>query len=584
MSKSIFQQIDESVSGGRTSFVLSWNTNDRQFDLENGINPTSLHLALAAYFGRKNYHCGLFSQATGLTPINPPQSTAGSQNPFRVGHNQSLNSITPILRDNNHKAVLIVQYSDLLAPAAEGSVFLQPEQQVLLETLHRWGTDDAIKQSQNIVILISYESDVNSLLTRSGAYTSIQVPLPDEKMRRDFINLMLSLKNGLTQKFAKLEEGFSVEEMVRKSNGLRIIDIETLFRLKTDTTIGRSDIQMMKSKTINEMAGGLVEVVEPNQGFEAIAGLPSVKEYFLRLKWNFQNGSPTVPYALVLAGVPGTGKSKLCGTLAKELDLPLLILRNLYGSYVGQSEANLERVLHVVESMSPCVIVIEEIDQSIGQRGTGSGGDSGTSNRMSQRFWEYLGSSEKNRGKNLWIGTSNRPDLLDEAMRDRFQVVLPFLHPNPKEVVQLLPELAKQVNREINGSIDLDMISKLPNLYLPTVRGLNEIISAAAQRADYESGNIGTPITQQHLEDAANDYKSTYDPLQHEFIALKAIELVKFTSLLPWMSLDGKRKDAEIPSYLEHIVDKSTGKVDIMKLSQRIRELQQAIYQQKAMR
>jgi len=385
-------------------------------------------------------------------------------------------------------------------------------------------------------------------------------------------------------KYAQLEEGFSPEEFARVSNGLRLTDIEALFRSKAGNVITRKDIQLIKTEAIREMAGGLVEVCEPDEGFDSIAGLDSVKEYFQFLKWMFQNGSPAVPYAMILAGVPGSGKSKLCNTLAKELNLPLLIIRNLHGPYVGESEANLERVLQLVEAMSPCLILIEELDQWIGQRGEGPSGDSGTTNRMTQRFWEALGSSAKNRGKNLWIGTSNRPDLLDSAMLDRFQVIIPFLHPTPNEVVRLLPFLASQIKRELADNCNLVEIASLPNLYLPTVRGLMEIITEAALRADYESGKVNSKIEHKHLLGAARDYKITYDMIKHEYIALKAVEMVSFSSLLPWMSLRGKRQNAEIPGYLIDIVDKETGYVDSQRLSERIRQLEQAIFRQKMMR
>jgi len=583
MKPSVIAQIEDGIKGGRTAFILEWNTNDRQMFIEEGIYPSALHLALATYFGRKGYHCGLYSQGLGVQELNPPGSAATGQNPFRQANNQSLSLLTPILRRNDQKVVLFVQYADLLAPISAGSIFLEPEQQIVLETLHRWGADDTIRQAQNVVILISYESSVNSLLTRSGVYTTIQVPLPNQQSRGEFINLMLTAKNSSSAGYAVLEDEFTPEEMAQMSNGLRLIDIETLFRSRVGSAIKRSDIQTIKSQTIKEMAGGLVEVIEPLEGFESIAGLASVKEYFQFLKWMFQNGSPAVPYAMILAGVPGSGKSKLCSSLAKELNLPLLILRNLHGPFVGQSEANLERVLHIVDSMSPCVIVIEEIDQGIGQRGAGPSGDSGTTNRMTQRFWEALGSG-KNRGKNLWIGTSNRPDLLDTAMLDRFQVIIPFLHPTPNEVVELLPVLAAQVKRDFQEDVDLKTISQLPNLYLPTVRGLCEIISAAAQRADYETGKVGSVICNKHLLAAALDYKITYDTIQHEYIALKSIEMVSFSSLLPWMSLSGKRPNAQIPAYLEGIVDAETGHVDAAKLSERIRALERALYTQKAMR
>lgn len=555
MKPYIINRIEEGIKCGKSAFILEFNTNDRQFFLEEEIFPTSLHLALATYLGKQGYHTGLYSQGLGLQQLNTPNSAAGGANPFSNSNTQSLSSLTPILRRCNQKSALIVQYSDLLAPLSEGNAFLEREQQITLETLHRWGSDDAIKQSQNIVLLISYEGGVNSLLSRSGVYTVIQVPLPDIQMRQEFIEFMDNIKANNKKKFASLEDGFTIEEMVRNSNGLRLNDIESLFRSKIDSCISRKDVQSAKAKSINELAGGLVEVVNSDEGFESIAGLPNVKEYFTNLKWMFQNGSPAMPYAMILAGVPGTGKSMLCGTLAKELDIPLLILRNLHGPFVGQSEANLERVLRIVDSMSPCIIVIEEIDQSIGKRNTsGTSGDSGTTDRMSQRFWEALGSN-KNRGKNLWIGTSNKPDILDTAMLDRFQVIIPFLHPTPSEVKELIPLLVKQINRELKVDVNLDEIACSSNLYLPTVRGLNEIITAAATRADIQNSKINSPISKENLMLATKDYKLTYDVLQHEYIALKTIEMVPFASLLPWMSLNGRRPNFEIPSYLSDLVN-----------------------------
>lgn len=578
MKPAVITKIEEAVKGGKTAFILEFNTNDRQLYLEENIYPMSLVLMLASYFGKRGYHCGLFSQGLGgVQELVPPGSAATGSNPFRNQGN-SLSAYTPILRRNDTRSVLFVQYSDLLAPTAEGSVFLQPEQQIVLETLHRWGADDTIRQAGNMVILISYEGGVNSLLTRSGVYETIQLPLPDHATRLEFINIMNGSSKGDKKLYAALDDGFTNEEMARIANGLRLTDIETIFKSRRDSVITRKDIQAVKSHAIREMAGGLVEVVEPEEGFESIAGLESVKEYFQFLKWMFQNGSPAIPYAMILAGVPGSGKSKLCGTLAKELDLPLLILRNLHGPFVGQSEANLERVLQIVESMSPCIILIEEIDQSIGQRGEGPSGDSGTTNRMSQRFWEALGSSQKNRGKNLWIGTSNRPDLLDTAMLDRFQVVIPFLHPTPKEVEELLPVLVSQIGRTLVEDVDLGSIATLPGLYLPTVRGLVEIVTVASQRADYETGVINSPIAHRHIYGAARDFKITYDLLRHEYIALKAVEMVSFSSLLPWMGLNGKREDAGIPAYLLDMVDRETGHIDNAKMSERMRTLETALY------
>jgi hypothetical protein len=187
MRPSVVKMIEEGIRGGKTGFIMEFNTNDRQLFPEEGIAPASLHLALASYLGRQGFHCGIYSCGMkGVQEIIPPGSNAKGTNPFnQKGGQQGLTQCTPILRRNDIKTALFVQYADLLAPTCDGNVFLQPEQQTVLETLHRWGSDDSIRQAGNIVVLISYEGGVNSLLTRSGVYRTIEVPLPDEDIRRE---------------------------------------------------------------------------------------------------------------------------------------------------------------------------------------------------------------------------------------------------------------------------------------------------------------------------------------------------------------------------------------------------------------
>ena len=571
----IIDRIEHGMQGGKTGFVLEWNTSDRLYVPDEGIGPISLHLGLAEHFDRQGYHCGLFTQSRGLEALAPPEPVTSGANPFRGESAEDLSEITPVLRSRDSQAVLFVQYADLLLPEAQEANFLQPEQQRRLEIVHRWGTDDRIRQVGSAVILIAHEESVSGLLTQSGAYKTLRVPLPEEETRGEFIDLMISADEAGGEEEV-LEEGFGPVEMARMTNGLRLRDIETLFRSRDGDPVRRPAIQELKGETIREMAGGLVEVAQPDQGFEAIVGLGSVKAYFHRLRKQWKGeAAETMSDKLILAGVPGQGKSFLCRSLAKEMELPLLIIRNLHGRYVGESEANMERVLSVVDTMSPCIVVIEELDQwGIGQRSSGPTGDSGTTSRMTQRFWEELGDSRK-RGNVLWIATSNRPDLLDAAMLDRFQVVIPFIHPTPPQVADLLEGLADQLGRKLAEDVDTSEISQYPNLRLPTVRNLREIMSKAARNADMEAGEVSAKVHHRHLSAAARDYVITYDRTQHVHIALTAIQMTPFRSLYPWMDASGERRgDARIPRYLDDLV-REDGHLNREALSDRIQKYQQ---------
>jgi SpoVK/Ycf46/Vps4 family AAA+-type ATPase len=453
--------------------------------------------------------------------------------------------------------------------------------------LHSWGIDDAIKTTENLIVLISHENQVNDLLTRGGSgYHIVQVDLPSYDERLIFINQLCELrKKGRAKDFGGLAEDLSPQELARVTSGLRYTDIEEIFRLAAakGEIVTRGMVRDKKALAISELCRDLLSVHEPTYGFESVAGVQHAVDYFQTLKWRIQAGDSSVPQAICLVGVPGCGKSFLVLALAKELNYPCLAMRNVRERWVGASERNLELVLWVAETLAPCIIWIDELDQVMGQRTTGQSADAGTSERMMARIWEFMGSM-KHRGKILWVATSNRPDLLDPATLDRFQVVIPFLHPTPSEVKALLPILAKQLGRELAEDVCMDEIAKIPELSSPTVRALQEVLAEAGTLADLDSGKVGSSIAHAHLEAAAIDFKPNYNPISHQFIALSAIRMTSFQSLLPWRTRKGIRKDAEVPNYLEEIVDKTNGTVDITRLNEKIQDLQTALQVDRAMR
>ncbi len=86
------------------------------------------------------------------------------------------------------------------------------------------------------------------------------------------------------------------------------------------------------------------------------------------------------PRGIALIGIPGTGKSLTAKAIAALWQLPLLRLDigALFGSLVGQSEENTRRALRLAETISPCLLWIDEIEKGLS---TG-GGDGGTSLRV----------------------------------------------------------------------------------------------------------------------------------------------------------------------------------------------------------
>ncbi len=306
---------------------------------------------------------------------------------------------------------------------------------------------------------------------------------------------------------------------------------------------------MTKARAIKQLTGDLLEVSEPEEKMSDVAGLDHLKEVFMNLAWHLREGHEGVPQSILLNGTPGCGKSLAVRALASELGWVLIEFRSIRGPYVGQSESQLELVIRVAEQFDRSVIFFDEIDQLIGQRGVGVSGDSGTSERMLARIMAWIGSM-KHRGKILFVGASNRPDLLDQAILDRFPVSVPILHPARKDIAELLPLLAKRFHRSFAKEVSMEDAAVRLAVLRPTGRGLQEIIINAGLRADKEKKKVGSQIGARHLEQAANEYLPVEDPLEMEFISLTSLAKCSSSAYLPWMSMEGLRQGCEIPKEL----------------------------------
>jgi hypothetical protein len=563
-------------NGGGRGFIFTGNTCDLVFvDDQQLPPPCQLKFFLAQLLQTEGYEVYLFSLATGLQTLNSGRNLNVLQNianPRDI--EEVLTAFTVALRKRVPKIALIIDYADHLAPHSQGlNAVLAPQHLLALQTFHSWGNDDTIRSTDNLIILLSHENQINDLLTKIGSgYFVITIELPNEEVRYAFANLLLDLRDR-GRDFGALADGFNLNDFARLTSGLRLRDIEGLFREAgaTKEEINRNKIKGIKSEVIRQLAGGLLEVVDTDYGMEAIGGSQHIKNYISTLKWRWLNGATDIPQAMLLAGVPGCGKSFSVKAIAKELSLPLLVMRNIREQWVGASERNLEFVLQILETLAPALVWIDELDQALGQRTTGQSADAGTSERMLARIWEFMGAM-RHRGRILWVATTNRPDLLDAATLDRFPVVIPLIHPSPGEIGELLPLLCKQLNRELASDVRFSEVVSLPSLRLPTIRGLQEIIAKAGEFADIETNRIGSPIYHRHILSAANLYKPNYNPLLHSFIALTALRMTSFQDLLPWYN----NPNYEFPPYLEGLVN-DQGELDIYKLNERINQLQQQL-------
>jgi SpoVK/Ycf46/Vps4 family AAA+-type ATPase len=97
---------------------------------------------------------------------------------------------------------------------------------------------------------------------------------------------------------------------------------------------------------------------------------------------------------------------------------------------------------------------VDELDQ---QTGRGQDGDNAVEKRVFARLLEVMG-DPRLRGKILWVAASNRPDLIDPAIKrsGRLDYKIPVLPPQPEERLAILS--AQCGRHSADSSVDMGQL------------------------------------------------------------------------------------------------------------------------------
>ncbi len=198
---------------------------------------------------------------------------------------------------------------------------------------------------------------------------------------------------------------------------------------------------------------GLVELVRPEHGFEAVGGMDEVKRELALVARNMREGRLSrVPMGMLFTGPMGTGKTFVAEAFAKECGLAAIKLKNFRSKWVGATEGNLEKILTVIQAIGQVIVIIDEGDRAFGS--SDGDGDGGTSSRVIARIKEFM-SDTTNRGRILFLVMTNRPDKLDVDLKraGRLDRKIPFLYSQTPEEVEAV---ARAVVRKNHIHTDVD--------------------------------------------------------------------------------------------------------------------------------
>ena len=288
----------------------------------------------------------------------------------------------------------------------------------LLKDFNRFLTDVSISRKlKNISRILKLQpktiiiigSELNIPKELSDLITILQFHLPVEseinyELKRLIESLNIQIDPQILESLTRACQGLSLERIRRVLSKI----------IATYKTIDENSIKLLlneKKQIISQTE--ILEYWSVDETISQIGGVDNLKNWLKKRKTAFgiqasNYGLPT-PRGLLLVGIQGTGKSLTAKAIANEWQLPLLKLDvgKLFGGIVGESESRLRQMIQVAETISPCILWIDEIDKAFSN--SNNTGDSGTSNRVLATFISWL--SEKTKPVFV-VATANNVDLL----------------------------------------------------------------------------------------------------------------------------------------------------------------------------
>merc|ERR1711935_610889 len=341
--------------------------------------------------------------------------------------------------EKNSPAIIFIDEIDSIAPKRDktnGEV----EKRIVSQMLTLM---DGMKGRGQVVVIgaTNRPNTIEAALRRFGRFDrELDIGVPDDNGRLEIMRI--HTKNMKLAADVKLEDiasnthGFvgadlaqlcteAALQCIREKMDLIDLDEETIDAEILDSMAVTQEhfTSAMGQCNPSSLRETVVEV--PNIKWDDIGGLEDTKRslqemilYPIDHPEKFEKFGMTPSRGVLFYGPPGCGKTMMAKAVASECSANFVSIKGpeLLTMWFGESEANVREVFDKARSAAPCVLFFDELDSIGTARGSGGGGDAGGAGDrvMNQLLTEIDGVGVK---KNVFfVGATNRPELLDEAL------------------------------------------------------------------------------------------------------------------------------------------------------------------------
>ncbi|HET6567862.1 MAG TPA: AAA family ATPase, partial [Rhodothermales bacterium] len=424
------------------------------------------------------------------------------------------------------RIAFIIDYAETVVPMAEAATYSAEDRNALV-FLQKWSHDPLFLRSDFTICMVAENlSEINQQIVQSPYTAEIHVMLPGDQERLQYVNWYLL---GREDDFSA-HTAVSTSILAKNTSGLGYIHLRTILAdvLENRTTLTFDLLSDLKKDFIEAEAYGMLEFVETDYTLDMVAGHAYAKQHLRQAAHALRAARPDVlPMGYLVSGPVGTGKTFMITCFAGEIGIPMVKLKNFRSQWQGVTEGNLEKILNLLEAMTPVAVMIDEADAALGDRN--ASGDSGVSSRVFAQIAAFM-SNPKHRGRIIFFLLTARPDLMpiDLKRQGRAEEHIALFYPHTREERE---ELLRVMMRRVGIDLPMDQIPAALLNGERTFSGAD--MEALLTRAKFRAAANGGQVTPEVLEESVGDFIPPVYPLEVELQSLAAVLECTSRALLP---------------------------------------------------
>lgn len=439
----------------------------------------------------------------------------------------------------NDSILFIIEAADMIIPTGNGDIASLTDKQLQrISIVQDWVCEPSfINGSDTVILVAESKSLIHPRVARLPHVVSIEVPSPDFESRK---RILIDRVDNNVDEVAELTAGLSlhaIRQLLKESNELNKNLIVAKVEEHIKSQIGEDVIEFKKPK----------HTLDDCVGFSSLKKF--LKEYLIP---RFQSkGDDALPGAAV-AGAIGGGKTFIFEAVAAELDMPVLVLKNIRSQWFGQTDVIFERLKRTLEALDRVLIFVDEADTQFGSVGQDS---HETERRLTGKIQGMM-SDPKLKGKVFWLLMTARIHLLSPDIRRPGRVgdlIIPVLDPEGADRLEFIKWILKSFTiKTPDGEVQASEIPHLEEKIDVLLSKDYSSASFASLRSNLKYRKVFN--NEEELFEEINDFIQPAIGLTRKYQTLQALANTTRRSLLPPNITDKDREGWEFEiSKLESI-------------------------------